>query len=150
MVEESNIKQSSLDFSDIDLARQLFGEHNSNLQRIAEATDVTINARGNTVFIAGDKISSNLAENILNQLYGLLKEGYPVHPNDIDFAVSGNYDGTPSTSGDAVPLTGNGLSVDFQIKNRFSPVQVRSSFVYDSAQSRSRFHRIVKNRNRWS
>jgi hypothetical protein len=26
MVEESNIKQSSLDFSDIDLARQLFGE----------------------------------------------------------------------------------------------------------------------------
>ncbi|MGD8258012.1 MAG: PhoH family protein [Desulfobacterales bacterium] len=87
MVEESNIKQSSLDFSDIDLARQLFGEHNSNLQRIAEATDVTINARGNTVFIAGDKISSNLAENILNQLYGLLKEGYPVHPNDIDYAA---------------------------------------------------------------
>ena len=87
MVEESNIKQSSLDFSDIDLARQLFGEHNSNLQRIADATDVTINARGNTVFIAGDKISSNLAENILNQLYGLLKEGYPVHPNDIDYAA---------------------------------------------------------------
>jgi len=87
MVEESDIKQSSLDFTDIDLARQLFGEHNSNLQRIAEATDVTINARGNTVFIRGDKISSNLAENILNQLYGLLKEGYPIHPNDIDYAA---------------------------------------------------------------
>jgi len=87
MVEESDIKQSSLDFTDIDLARQLFGEHNSNLQRIAEATDVTINARGNTVFIRGDKISSNLAENILNQIYGLLKEGYPIHPNDIDYAA---------------------------------------------------------------
>jgi len=87
MVEESDIKQSSLDFTDIDFARQLFGEHNSNLQRIAEATDVTINARGNTVFIRGDKISSNLAENILNQIYGLLKEGYPIHPNDIDYAA---------------------------------------------------------------
>jgi len=87
MVEESDIKQSSLDFTNIDLARQLFGEHNRNLQKIAEATDVTINARGSTVFIRGDKIAINLAENILNQLYGLLKEGYPIHPNDIDYAA---------------------------------------------------------------
>ena len=79
--------QNSLDFANIDLARQLFGEHNNNLQRIAQATDVTINARGNTVFIKGDKIATALAGNILKQLYGLLKEGYPLHPNDIDYAV---------------------------------------------------------------
>jgi phosphate starvation-inducible PhoH-like protein len=29
-----------------------------------------------------------LAGNILKQLYGLLKEGYPLHPNDIDYAVN--------------------------------------------------------------
>jgi phosphate starvation-inducible PhoH-like protein len=87
MAENSKIKQISLDFSDIDLAQQLFGEHNKNLQRVAKATDATINARGNTVFIYGEKIAATLADNILKQLYGLLKEGYPIHTNDIDYAV---------------------------------------------------------------
>ena len=88
MVQNKENKQTSLEFTDIDLARQLFGERNSNLQKIAKITDATINARGNTVFIAGDDISTALAGNVLNQLYNLLKEGYPIHPNDIDFAVS--------------------------------------------------------------
>ena len=87
MAENSKTKQISLDFSDIDLAQQLFGEHNKNLQRVAKATDATINARGNTVFIYGEKIAATLADNILKQLYGLLKEGYPIHTNDIDYAV---------------------------------------------------------------
>jgi phosphate starvation-inducible PhoH-like protein len=87
MVDNSKDAQTSIDFAEIELARQLFGEHNSNLQKIAKDTDVTINARGNTVFIDGDKIATALAANILNQLYGILKEGFPIHPNDIDFAV---------------------------------------------------------------
>ena len=61
MTNNSKNEQNSLDFTNIDLARQLFGEHNNNLQRIALATDVTINARGNTVFIKGDKIATALA-----------------------------------------------------------------------------------------
>ncbi len=81
-------KPTSLDFDDIDLARQLFGERNANLQKIAKIIDVTINARGTTVFVDGDEIAAALAVNVLNQLYKLLKEGYPIHPNDIDFAVS--------------------------------------------------------------
>ena len=87
MAENSESKQTSLDFADIDLAQQLFGEHNNHLQRISKATEVTINARGNTVFIQGDKIAAALAGNILKQLYALLKEGYPIHANDIDYAV---------------------------------------------------------------
>lgn len=87
MVDDSKGAQTSIDFSEIELARQLFGEHNSNLQKIAKDTDVAINARGSTVFIDGDKIATALAANILNQLYGILKEGFPIHPNDIDFAV---------------------------------------------------------------
>jgi len=76
-----------LNFTNIDLAQRLFGEHNCNLQRIGETTDVTINARGSKVFIQGEKFATGLAQNVLNQLYGLLKEGYPVHINDIDYAV---------------------------------------------------------------
>ena len=87
MVENSENKHTSLDFADIVLAQQLFGEHNNHLQKIAKAAEVTINARGNTVFIEGDMIAADLAGNILKQLYGLLKEKYPIHTNDIDYAV---------------------------------------------------------------
>ena len=87
-MENLETKPTSLDFDDIDLARQLFGERNANLQKIAKIIDVAINARGTTVFIDGDEIAAALAINVLSQLYNLLKEGYPIHPNDIDFAVS--------------------------------------------------------------
>jgi phosphate starvation-inducible PhoH-like protein len=87
MAKTTDNKQIELNFSDIDLARQLFGEHNNNLQRIAAATEVTINARGNKVFIRGESFDTGLAQNVLNQLYSLLKQGYPVHANDFDFAV---------------------------------------------------------------
>lgn len=76
-----------LNFSDINLARQLFGEHNSHLQRIADAIEAIIHARGNTVFIQGDSIAVNLASKILTQLYELLKSGYPLYPKDVDYAV---------------------------------------------------------------
>ena len=79
--------QIQLTFPEIDLARQLFGEHNHHLQRIADAIDVRIHARGNTASIQGDPILAALAEKILRQLYDLLKSGYPVYPNDIDYAV---------------------------------------------------------------
>jgi phosphate starvation-inducible PhoH-like protein len=93
MNDVSHNKPITVDFTDIELARQLFGEHNSNLQRIAEATEITVNARGSKVFIQGDSIAARLAQNVLEQLYGLIKEGYPLHANDIDYAVrvlSGN------------------------------------------------------------
>lgn len=86
MSEHSNSK-NKLTFTDINLSKQLFGEHNDNLKRIASATDAVIHARGNTVFIQGDSIAANLAHNILTQLYGLLESGYPVYPNDVDYAV---------------------------------------------------------------
>ncbi|MEN8806315.1 MAG: phosphate starvation-inducible protein PhoH, partial [Desulfobacterales bacterium] len=76
-----------LTFPEIGLARQLFGEHNGNLQKIAGALEVRVNARGNTVFIEGEVIAARLAENLLNQLYGLLEAKLPVHPNDVDYAI---------------------------------------------------------------
>jgi len=87
MVKTSDSNQIELNFSNIDLSRQLFGEHNNNLQRLADATDVTINARGAKVFIRGENYATALAENVLNQLYSLLKQGYPVHASDFDYAV---------------------------------------------------------------
>jgi phosphate starvation-inducible PhoH-like protein len=79
--------QSTMSFSDMALTIQLFGEHNCHLQRIADALEVGINARGNTVFIKGDPIEVDLVNNILNQLYGLLEEKYLIYPKDIDHAI---------------------------------------------------------------
>jgi len=80
--------RTELTFSDINLARELFGEQDGNLKRIAEATDACIQARGTRVFIQGDTISADLAQNILNQLYGLIKDGYPVYPKDVEYATN--------------------------------------------------------------
>jgi phosphate starvation-inducible PhoH-like protein len=80
-------RQLKITFSDIELARQLFGEHNNHLDRVQNALDIKLHARGNTVSIEGDETSSKLARNILEQLYGILKEHYPVYPNDVDYAI---------------------------------------------------------------
>jgi len=86
-------KQIELPFTDLDAVRQLFGEHNRNLKRIADSLCISMDAKGNTAVIHGDDIGVSLAKNILNQLYGLIREKYPVYPQDIDYAIkllSGN------------------------------------------------------------
>ena len=74
-------------FSDGYTAMQLFGEHNRHLKRIAEALDIQVHSRGSEVFIHGDKVAGVLAQKILSQLYGLIKEGYPLYANDVDYAI---------------------------------------------------------------
>ncbi len=85
--DHSDRSKIQLTFPEIDLARQLFGEHNQHLQRISDAIDVRIHARGNSVNIHGEPVLIDLAEKILQQLYDLLKSGYPIYPTDIDYAV---------------------------------------------------------------
>ncbi|KJS28441.1 MAG: phosphate starvation protein PhoH [Desulfatitalea sp. BRH_c12] len=79
--------QTKITFNDVELARQLFGEHNSHLVRIAQSLGVQIQARGTTVHIQGEQITVHLAQNLLTQLYGLLKERYPIYATDIDYAI---------------------------------------------------------------
>ncbi len=79
--------QTKITFSDNELSRQLFGEHNRHLQQIAQALEFQIQARGNSVHLQGNPITVDLARNLLTQLYGLLKDRYPIYPNDIDYAI---------------------------------------------------------------
>ena len=88
MQESADTVKHKQTFSDNELSRHLFGEHNGNLQKIGNALDVAVHARGNSVIIEGDPIAVNLARNILDQLYDLLKSGYPIYPNDVDYAIS--------------------------------------------------------------
>jgi phosphate starvation-inducible PhoH-like protein len=87
MNDRAETRDHRLTFDDIELSRQLFGDQNRHLRRIADALDVQINTRGNTVSIQGDPIEADLAKNLLNQLHELLREGYPIYPNDIEYAI---------------------------------------------------------------
>lgn len=80
--------KTEVTFDEVSHTKALFGAQNKNLKRIAEAVEVAISTRGNTVFVRGDSIAADLAVNILSQLYGLIKEGYPVFANDVDYAAN--------------------------------------------------------------
>jgi phosphate starvation-inducible PhoH-like protein len=48
---------------------------------------VKINAKGNTLTIHGEGLDVDLSIRVLNDLYALLKKGYPLYPTDIDYAI---------------------------------------------------------------
>ena len=74
-------------FDDLQLANTLFGPHSENLRRIARTIGVKINAKGNALTIRGEDLDVNLSIRVLNDLYALLRKGYPLYPTDIDYAV---------------------------------------------------------------
>jgi phosphate starvation-inducible PhoH-like protein len=80
-------QQIQASYPDVELARQLFGEQNSNLKQIAAALGIQVHARGNNLHVQGDAIDTKLAKTVLDQLYQLLKEGYPIYENDVDYAI---------------------------------------------------------------
>jgi phosphate starvation-inducible PhoH-like protein len=80
-------EQDRLEFGDIRLANTLFGVQGSNIKLIGQRTGTKIHAKGNSLSIQGDEIGVPLAKRVLEELYSLLKKGYPLYPSDIDFAV---------------------------------------------------------------
>jgi len=87
MEDRTDSTKIDLEFNEVELAIQLFGEHNCHLKRLGEALNISIDSRGSKVFIQGESISARLAKKVLQQLYGLIEENYPVYPRDIDYAV---------------------------------------------------------------
>ncbi len=87
MPKQSDNQQIKATYPDVELARQLFGEQNSNLKRVAAALGIQVHARGNSLYVQGDAIDARLAKTVLDQLYQLLKEGYPIYENDVSYAI---------------------------------------------------------------
>ena len=73
-------------FDDAGLANELFGPHNANLDILARCSGLAIGTRGTSVTIRGEARKSALAQNLLAQLYGLLKTGTRLHPRDVAHA----------------------------------------------------------------
>lgn len=72
---------------DPQLANPLFGQQNKNLKQIERTLGVRIGSKGLELHIEGDPHQVVLARRLLEELYSLLREGYPLYPTDIDYAV---------------------------------------------------------------
>lgn len=76
-----------LSFPDNKAAQLLFGDLNRNLTAIEKSANVSLGVRGTTVTVKGVRHEVALAEMVLNQLFDLIKAGYPVYPQDIPYAI---------------------------------------------------------------
>ncbi|GAB4259857.1 MULTISPECIES: PhoH family protein [Deferrisoma] len=66
----------------------LVGEREAHLKELAHVIrDVTVSCRGNVILVRGEPDAAALAAAVLEQLYELVKEGYPLYRADIDHAV---------------------------------------------------------------
>lgn len=71
---------------DNDINKILFGEYDSNIKLIERLEDVRITVKGDNVIITGSTFNVDLTENMLTQLYAIIKKGYPLYAADIDYA----------------------------------------------------------------
>ncbi|MEA2116361.1 MAG: PhoH family protein [Thermodesulfobacteriota bacterium] len=83
----NNETSRDLEFGDYSIAQVLFGDLNRNLHTVEQAAGVQINARGNSLQVQGKTHSVELAVSLLEQLYGLVRKGYPVFSQDIAFGL---------------------------------------------------------------
>ena len=81
------IKTKKVTFDNNELARSLYGEKNGNLRLIEKKLNIIINIRGNDLTLQGISSELEMAENLLTQLYVLLKEGYPIYERDVDYSL---------------------------------------------------------------
>jgi phosphate starvation-inducible protein PhoH and related proteins len=74
-------------FENNQLAQSLFGEHNQHIRLVEQRLGLRISTKGNTLQLRGEEPAVFLAQRLFSELYGLLKKGYPLYDNDIDFAI---------------------------------------------------------------
>jgi phosphate starvation-inducible PhoH-like protein len=82
-----NNKTERVTFDSNELVRSLYGENNGNLRLIEKSLNIIINIRGNELILQGAPSELEMAENLLSQLYGLLKEGYPIYERDVEYSL---------------------------------------------------------------
>ncbi len=70
------------------LTQALFGHHNNNIDKICEAFKVQINTRGSSILIKGETQDVDLAERLIDQLYGLLEQNITFSDADMDAAIN--------------------------------------------------------------
>src|SRR5258705_668964 len=76
-----------LHFGDPRLFRELLGNHDEHVKALEHHLGVRIGVGEGTLTLEGDAVETELIGRVLGQLYGLLEEGYPIYPADVDYAL---------------------------------------------------------------
>ena len=84
---ESALAVPHLAFNDPRLFRELLGNQDEHLKIAQRALGVKFRVHGTEMEIQGDQPESELAREVMRQLYGLLERGYPVYGSDVDYAI---------------------------------------------------------------
>ena len=66
----------NIKFQNIKLSQKRFGYHNTHLEKISKAFNLSLASRGNTLSLKGEDTDLTLAETLIHQLYELLREGF--------------------------------------------------------------------------
>ncbi len=78
----------SINFKNLEITRELFGQHNNNLDKICNAFKVTINTRGTSLLINGRDDDVKLAQTLIKELYNLFQDNFCLVEADIDAAIN--------------------------------------------------------------
>ena len=65
----------------------MYGERERTLRIVEQDLGIQVHARGNQVRLSGAEDRVRLARQVLEELYGLLREGRPVAPSDVHSAI---------------------------------------------------------------
>jgi phosphate starvation-inducible PhoH-like protein len=79
--------ESTVEFDDADLVRQIFGEHDENLRALERLTGLEVNARGNSVILRGAEEELRFGERVLGQLHEVVRSGAPLYAPDVERAI---------------------------------------------------------------
>lgn len=78
---------SRLIFPDSELFGRLAGSQNTHLREIERQLGIEVSSRGTEISLSGDRDDLVIARRLLEQLYHLLEQGYPLYLSDIDYAL---------------------------------------------------------------
>ncbi|MBM4268051.1 MAG: PhoH family protein [Deltaproteobacteria bacterium] len=65
----------------------LLGSHDEHLKIISTETGADLVAHDTRIEVRGDDVQAELATRVVRQLVDLLREGYPLYPSDVEYAV---------------------------------------------------------------
>ncbi len=80
-------KTNIISFEDTTALNMLFGPKDKNLRSIEKLLDVKLSSKEHSAVIDGDELNVQIAKRLLEELYYLIKKGFPVYRNDLEYAV---------------------------------------------------------------
>ncbi|PLX90426.1 MAG: phosphate starvation-inducible protein PhoH [Desulfuromonas sp.] len=75
------------DVGDAALAGQLFGQQNKHLKLIERILGIKVGSKGTVLHLTGEVSQVEVGMRLLEELSALLREGMPLYPQDIDYAI---------------------------------------------------------------